>query len=292
MSNLAHEAVGPVDAPCLLFLHGWTSDRSIFARQWPAFAEQWRCLLVDLPGHGASPPMAGDCSVTAYAEAIAGFIADMRAEAAVPVGHSLGALIALELLARPGARHPAAVLIDPAPIVKTERMQASLERTDAMIAERGRLAAQGELARRAFFLETDPEEVRADVVATAKATPDAVAVPTWKGIVGYDGREALDRTRVPLLFVNAAQPENREADIRAHAAGPVHWGRTIGAGHFNLRIVPGQVNAMIADFLALPGTASLRSNRSDHVPSLSHASSLRRRNQSRAAPPSRCSTRR
>jgi len=249
--DLAHDIAGPAKAPALVFLHGWTSNRQTFAAQRAAFSEGWRCVFVDLPGHGDSPPPAGDCSVGCYADAVADFLRIHGLEDAIPVGHSLGGLIALELSARPGARHPAAVLIDPAPIVRPPSMLASLQRTQAMIAERGRLAAQGVLAERVFFLENDPEEVRQEVIAASRATSDAVAIPTWDGIVAYDGRAALGRCIAPLLFVNAELPQNREDDIRAHAAGPVRWGRTVGAGHFNHRIFPGQVNAMIGDFLKL-----------------------------------------
>ena len=252
--TLAHEIVGPATAPALVFLHGWTSNRQTFTAQHAALSKGWRCLFVDLPGHGESPPPTGDCSVGWYAAAVAEFLSAHDLAHAIPIGHSLGGLIALELAARPDARHPAVVLIDPAPIVKTPAMQASLERTQAMIAARGRLAAQGVLADKVFFLDSDPADVRREVIASSKATTDAVAIPTWDGIVAYDGRPALQRCAAPLLFVNAATPQNREDDIRVHAAGPVHWGRTVGAGHFNHRIAPAQVNAMIADFLRLAAT--------------------------------------
>ncbi|GER05008.1 hypothetical protein JCM17846_26900 [Iodidimonas nitroreducens] len=46
-------------APVLLFIHGWTSDHSTFARQLAHFAPHYRTICVDLPGHGESDPVTG-----------------------------------------------------------------------------------------------------------------------------------------------------------------------------------------------------------------------------------------
>jgi pimeloyl-ACP methyl ester carboxylesterase len=87
-----------VHTPQALLLHGVTSSSRTWWRVGPALAERgFRVLAVDLRGHGSSPRTVAGLSA-----------ADLAADVAetVPgpvdllVGHSLGALVALELVAR------------------------------------------------------------------------------------------------------------------------------------------------------------------------------------------------
>lgn len=91
--------------PVVVFLHGAGMDRTVWSLQTRWFAHHGRAVLaVDLPGHGRSAGPALDEIGT-----LAGWTADAldAAGAAGPValvGHSMGALIALEMAARAPAR--------------------------------------------------------------------------------------------------------------------------------------------------------------------------------------------
>jgi pimeloyl-ACP methyl ester carboxylesterase len=87
----------------VVLVHGNSSS----SRTWQAlldgpFGERFRCLALDLPGHGASAPAAdvADYSLPGYAATLAGFMAATGAEDAVVVGWSLGGHIALEAVPR------------------------------------------------------------------------------------------------------------------------------------------------------------------------------------------------
>ncbi len=249
--SLAYEEAGPADTPTLLFLHGWGGRRQIFRHQIATLVRDRRILAVDLPGHGGSAP-ASDHSPAGLADALASALPQLGAAPLVPIGHSLGALVALELARRLGAGTvPAAILVEPAPILKDARMAAALEATAQLIETEGAAAAQARLLETAFLAPGEPAGAIADEIAAGRTVANADALlAAWRGMLAYDGRETLAALAIPLLFVNGARPQNREKDIRAQAAGPVHWGRTVCAGHFNLLSVPDQVNAMIGDFLA------------------------------------------
>jgi pimeloyl-ACP methyl ester carboxylesterase len=91
--------------PLAVLVHGVTSSSRTWWRVGPALAERgFRVLAVDLRGHGASPrPVAGLAAADLAAD-----VAETVADASPPVvdllvGHSLGALVALELVTtRPG----------------------------------------------------------------------------------------------------------------------------------------------------------------------------------------------
>ena len=86
--------------PLAVFLHGAGMDRSVWASQTRAFPPRGLDVLaVDLPGHGGSQgPALAD--IGALADWTLALIAAAGAERAALVGHSMGALIALEAAAR------------------------------------------------------------------------------------------------------------------------------------------------------------------------------------------------
>ncbi|RMF14671.1 MAG: alpha/beta hydrolase [Alphaproteobacteria bacterium] len=240
-------------AASLLFIHGWTSRHQIFRHQLAEFARERHVVAVDLPGHGASGRPQIDYTVPFFAETLEGLVRALFLRRVIVIGHSLGALAALELARMAGPeRVPAAILIEAAPIIRDETMTAQLAKTSRVIEAEGIARAQMRLAELAFFEpgeETDA--VREEMAAGLAEASSLAAQSAWRGLIDWqEGIAALGEVRVPLLFVNGARPQNREAAIRAVTAAPVHWGRTVCAGHFNLLTAPTQVNAMIGDFLA------------------------------------------
>jgi pimeloyl-ACP methyl ester carboxylesterase len=91
--------------PTLVFIHGAGSDRTGWRLQTRYFAYHGRSVLaIDLPGHGRSE---GPCltSIAALADFIPKLLDAAKVEKAALIGHSMGALTALEC----GARHPGRV---------------------------------------------------------------------------------------------------------------------------------------------------------------------------------------
>ena len=91
----------PLDTaqPLVVFLHGASQDRTLWALQQRYFSHHgWSVLSPDLPGHGRSD---GDLlpSIERMASWVADLIEAAGFEVAALVGHSMGSLIALELAA-------------------------------------------------------------------------------------------------------------------------------------------------------------------------------------------------
>ncbi|MCB2030767.1 MAG: alpha/beta fold hydrolase, partial [Rhodoferax sp.] len=102
----------PFDAkPTVIFLHGVLNDHSVWILQTRSLAHHgWNVLAPDLPGHGKS---AGDppTSVEAAADFVLALMDAAGVGKAALVGHSFGALIALEAAARAPERVSHLVLV-------------------------------------------------------------------------------------------------------------------------------------------------------------------------------------
>ena len=95
-SGLAYDRVG--SGPPLVLLHGVGHRRQAFGAVVDLLAPQRELFLVDLPGHGESPPLvaAGRLPVEALTEAVLGFFDAVGLERPHVAGNSLGGRLALE----------------------------------------------------------------------------------------------------------------------------------------------------------------------------------------------------
>jgi pimeloyl-ACP methyl ester carboxylesterase len=245
-SGIAYDLDGTGEPP-LVFVHGWSCDRTYFQPQLDHFAAHHAVAALDLRGHGASSP-GPPYDVEALADDVLAVAAHADLPRPVVVGHSLGGLVALACAARTGAIR-AAVLVDPAPVL-AGRGKAYFAGTVPDVAADADGTWRAAFAARRF---APHDTVRRDeTIAGAAAAPVAIATATWQAMAEFDGAAVLPQVEVPVLLITAGEPEPGVAD----AVADVHQGRTVGAGHFVQLEVPDQVNAMIERFL-LVGAISL-----------------------------------
>jgi pimeloyl-ACP methyl ester carboxylesterase len=96
----------------LLLVHGLGGSWRSWTTIADALAAEREIIAVDLPGHGATPPLEGEASVATLADAVTAFLAAQGLTGVDVVGSSMGARLALEL-ARRGGVVGAVVSLDP-----------------------------------------------------------------------------------------------------------------------------------------------------------------------------------
>ena len=96
----------------LLLVHGLGGHAQSWDTVLGVLAREREVIAVDLPGFGATPPLAGEVSVRTLGDALAGFLAAEGLLGIDAVGSSMGARLVLEL-ARRGGVLGAVVALDP-----------------------------------------------------------------------------------------------------------------------------------------------------------------------------------
>jgi pimeloyl-ACP methyl ester carboxylesterase len=245
--RIAYEETGEGDPP-LLFVHGWTCNRSYFAPQVEHLSPSHRCVSVDLRGHGESDQPAGDYSIKTFAADLARVIAETGLDRPVAIGHSMGGISVLQL----AADHPGSVrgivMVDPAPLVWPAELSAGVNAVLAAC-ESGDQEPRRQFIDNALFLPSSPPELRRRVVDEMVSAPAPVAIAAMRAILEFDGPPVAARCRVPALHI-AATPALNPPHRMSEWMPDVVNGMTVGAGHFNMLEAPVQVNDMIEAFLA------------------------------------------
>jgi pimeloyl-ACP methyl ester carboxylesterase len=86
---------GPLGAPTLVLVHGVTLDSEInWAGVAPALAPHFRVLALDLRGHGAGPPARVPYRLEECADDVAAVVRALVDGPVVPVGYSMGGMVA------------------------------------------------------------------------------------------------------------------------------------------------------------------------------------------------------
>ena len=91
-SNSVDEKAIPI-----VFIHGVGLRAESWEQQLAVFGDQYRCFAIDMPGHGDSELLdKPTLTLDDFAEALKNFINNVIGEPAIVVGHSLGAMTALQ----------------------------------------------------------------------------------------------------------------------------------------------------------------------------------------------------
>ena len=92
---------GPAGAQAIVFVHGFGCGQHMWRHVTPAFEDDYRVVLLDLPGSGAAAPESYDAerhaSLEGYRDDVALLLRELELTSVVLVGHSVSAIIGVLL---------------------------------------------------------------------------------------------------------------------------------------------------------------------------------------------------
>jgi 3-oxoadipate enol-lactonase len=257
---LAHVTWGDARAPAVVLLHGVGGSRESWG---DAISGTGRALgqagfhavACDLPGYGESPAvepyMLGE-----LARAVVRLIDTLGAAPVALVGHSMGGMVAQELMAQAPERVRALVLMATSAAFgkaggawQREFLAQRLAPLDAGMGM-ARLApglVQGMAAPDA------PHDAVARAAVLMAAVPEATYRRALAAIAGYDRRELLADLRLPLLCLAGAQDRNAPPAVMQQLAARVAGAEYVcvpGVGHLSHMEAPDRINPVLVDFLS------------------------------------------
>ncbi len=81
------------DVVTIVFVHGWTCNRTHWKNQVSAFSDRWRSVAIDLAGHGDSSLGRIDYSVPNFAQDVVAVLDHEQVSRVVLIGHSMGGMV-------------------------------------------------------------------------------------------------------------------------------------------------------------------------------------------------------
>jgi len=241
--------------PWALFLHGAGFDHTAWALQsrWLAF-RGWNVLSPDLPGHGRSSG-APLTSIGAMADWAIAVLDAVNADAAVLIGHSMGALIALDVASRFPTRVSRLLLIGAAgrmPVHPDLLSAAEQNHHDAIdmvnLWGHGQQAGIGGSRAPGVWMVGAAERI------LERAAPD-VLFRDLSACNAYDGLANAAEVTAPALLVSGERDMMTPVrNARALAAALPHSEVRVvaGAGHMLLAERPNELVEAMAEWIVSP----------------------------------------
>lgn len=246
--EIAYELHGQ-GSPTLVFIHGWSCDRTFFAAQTEHYAASHRVIALDLGGHGQSGRERESWSLVGLAPDVVAVLEAEDVRDAVLVGHSLGGWVATEAANQAPERVLGVIPLDAWQDAEMKLDRAAMDRMTAAWQGDFEGAVRGMVARAFFRPGADPELVRDVTERMLHATTPDIAVAIARSYPDTDYRAMLSALRVPIVCVNSDLIPTKVEVNRKYAPG---FDALIlkGAGHFAMIEQPRELDAALDQALA------------------------------------------
>lgn len=239
---IAYEAHG-TGAHALVFIHGWSCDRSYWEGQLGPFSRKFQVVAIDLAGHGESGLGRPSWTIEAFGGDVAAVVEALDLERVVLIGHSMGGDVIVEAARRLPGRVEGLVWVDTYKQLGTPR---SSEQVESFMAPfRADFAATTRTFVRRMFRPGSDESLVERVAADMSAAPLVVALEALGSKVTFE-REvtvALQELNLPVVAIN---PDDHPTDIESMGRYGIDVVLMPGVGHFLMMEDPEGFNLLLA----------------------------------------------
>jgi pimeloyl-ACP methyl ester carboxylesterase len=230
----------------MIFVHGWTCDSSSWVGQVPAFAQKYRVVTLDLPGHGRSAsPKDGKLSMDLFARAVEAVRAEAKADRVVLVGHSMGAPV-IRQYAKLYPQHVAGLVAVDGPLDVRGFPPPEFKQPPPMVGAEG-LKAREKMVRGMFIAETAPalqEKILKMMLGTSEETANGAIAAVFDPSVSK-----TDVIKAPALAVYAGTAKPPDPKVAKEVLPNYEGTQLAGTGHFLMMEKPDEFNRLLTSFL-------------------------------------------
>ncbi len=238
-----YEAHG-TGAPALVFVHGWSCDRSYWSRQLGYFARRYQVVAIDLAGHGESGVGRQAWTMPAFGDDVLAVVEQLGLGSTVLISHSMGGDVIVEAALHLPGRVAGLVWADTYNTLGEPRTREEIQEFLVPFHE-DFVTATRDLVRRMFVPSSDPVLVDS-VAADMSAAPPEIAIDALEHAISNDPAilAGLRGLTAPVVAIN---PDYRPTDIEALRRHGVKTVLVSGVGHFLMMEDPDTFNRLLGE---------------------------------------------
>jgi pimeloyl-ACP methyl ester carboxylesterase len=235
----------------LVFVHGYIGGSSQWAEQVELFSGHYNVVTPDLPGFGNRPEMASPETISGFANCILDELAQQGLDHFHLVGHSMGGMIAQEMIAMAPERIDKLVLYGTGPVGIMPGRFETIEESRRGVVDNGVEATGRRIAATWFQQGTEAKGYRICVDIAMQASEQA-AFAGLTAMEGWSGVSSLTKIASSTLVLwgdgDRAYLWNQPEQLWREIAG-AHLAVIPGCSHAVHLEKPHLFNAMLQDFL-------------------------------------------
>jgi (E)-2-((N-methylformamido)methylene)succinate hydrolase len=241
--------------PAVILIHGVGMDSSVWAPQIEGLAPEYDVIAYDMLGHGGTTLPPSDARLSDYSDQLLSLMDGLGLEKAHVIGHSMGALIALEFALTYAARCRSVAALN-AVYCRTREQRASVEERAAALADgAASVSADGPIAR--WLGDPVPAhlEAQAGKLRNLLSSVDPIGYARTYRLFARSDEAHRGRLRdlaVPSLFATGElDPNSTPAMSEAMAAAAPNARCEIlpGVRHIMALTAPAEINRRLRAFI-------------------------------------------
>ncbi|MEO0403014.1 MAG: alpha/beta hydrolase [Pseudomonadota bacterium] len=234
----------------IILIHGVGLRAEAWGAQVEALTRAHRVVAVDMPDHGSSPHLDQHATLRAFVDPIAAVLDLPENREAVVIGHSFGAMIALDLAARYGGLVSGVVALNA--IYRRDAAAQSAVQARAETLDGATIADPSAPLARWFGTPSSAERSACEHWLTACDPAGYRAAYRVFATENGPAESALATLACPALFMTGENERNSTPAMSRAMAGLAPHGRAIvidGAAHMLPMTHPVPVNAALLEFV-------------------------------------------
>lgn len=243
---IRYEVRGEGD-PALVFVHGWSCDRSYWSAQLPYFARDHLVVAIDLAGHGESGLDRKEWTMGSFGEDIVAVVRKLDLDEVVLIGHSMGGPAVIEA----ARRMPEGVLgLVVADFLQDFERKYSQEFVDGWIdsLKPDYAASVKKFVAEALFIKKSDPVLVERISQDMSSAPQAVGIGAIRAEFDFlnDLTRIVKDMEAPITCINSDVEPTRTEVNRRYAPG-FQAKIMSGVGHFNMMEASDIFNALLEE---------------------------------------------
>jgi len=232
--------------PVIVFVHGWSCDKSFWKYQVPHFAGNHKVVTIDLGGHGQSGLGRQSWTIESFGKDVAAVVEKLKLKKVILVGHSMGGPVIMETARLLPDEVMALVGADT--FHDIEKGYDSREIRGIVSSMKIDFAATARsFVSQMFPADADTELIEWVVNKVILANPD-VAISAMENLPKYDMKEAVKGIEIPIYSISSdLWPTEFETNKKYIKAFEVKM--MPGIGHFVMLEDPEKFNKLLDEII-------------------------------------------
>lgn len=237
--QIAYSAYGK-GADLLVFVHGWSTDRSFWNKQIDFFSNDYKVVTLDLGGHGESGTLRTSWTISSLGDDVAAVVELFEYEKLYIVGHSMGGMVIVDAASKIRSPNIELYIVD---VLKNKYWPIPEESFEDFIKPfREDFQSQTKQWVSSMFIEESNPKLVDSIRNDMASAPPEIAIPVLKDlwVRNFDSTITQLRDRgVQLTLINSYHGKTNEEELKEIGFDITY---IPGTGHFIPQEVPGLFN--------------------------------------------------
>ncbi len=242
-TDIVYTATGKGE-PTLVFVHGWSCDKSYWSAQAEELSLKYRVVTIDLAGHGESGTERKNYTIQLFGEDVAAVVNELKATEVILVGHSMGGSVILEAAKLLGKKVIGLIGVD---TFQSFTDNWTAEQKEKFLEPFGKdfKSTAFEFVKQMFPKEAD-ELLLKKVADDMSSAPPAVAISAMRNLFFYNPLPTLAELDLPLISINCDMYPLSLEENKKHVKS-FSFKMMKGVGHFLMLERPAEFNKLLVE---------------------------------------------